>query len=157
MAEIFLTADGYKELEEKLNLLKSVKRAEISEKIRIAREFGDISENAEYDSAKDEQALIEGEILEIEAKLTSAKIIADVVDTKVVSLGTKITVENQATKEKLVYQIVGTSETDPFSGRISNESPIGAGLLGKKINQVAEIALPNKKKISLKVLSIKKG
>lgn len=155
MAEFFLTQDGYNELEEKLNYLKTVRRAEVSQKISEARELGDISENAEYDAAKDEQAFVEGEILEIENKLVNAVII-DVTDTKAVTVGSKVAVE-LATKEKKVYTIVGTTETDPSQGRISNESPIGKALLGKKAGSVVLADLPNKKTMQMKILSIKKG
>lgn len=155
MAEFFLTQDGYRELEEKLAYLKSVRRAEVSQKISEARELGDISENAEYDAAKDEQAFVEGEILEIETKLANAVII-DVTDTKAVTIGSKVTVETSA-KEKRVYTIVGTTETDPFQGRISNESPIGKALLGKKTGVTVKVDLPQKKSITLKIISIKKG
>lgn len=156
MAEIFLTQEGYRELEEKLKYLKSVRRAEVSQKISEARELGDISENAEYDAAKDEQAFVEGEILEIEAKLANATII-DVTDTKAVTVGSKVTVEVVSTKEKKSYTIVGTSETDPFQGRISNESPIGKALLGKKTGASVKVDLPQKKTLMLKIVSIKKG
>ncbi len=155
MAEFFLTQDGYRELEEKLAYLKSVRRAEVSQKISEARELGDISENAEYDAAKDEQAFVEGEILEIETKIANAVII-DVTDTKAVTIGSKVTVETSA-KEKRVYTIVGTTETDPFQGRISNESPIGKALLGKKTGVTVKVDLPQKKSITLKIISIKKG
>ena len=156
MAEFFLTQDGYRELEEKLKYLKSVKRAEVSQKISEARELGDISENAEYDAAKDEQAFVEGEILEIETKLANAVII-DVTDTKAVTIGSKVTVETAVTKEKKVYTIVGTTETDPFQGRISNESPIGKALLGKKTGASVKVDLPQKKTLMLKIVSIKNG
>lgn len=157
MEDIFLTAEGYKELEEKLKFLKTVRRAEVSQKISEARSLGDISENAEYDAAKDEQAFVEGEIMEIEAKLAGAKIISDVTDTKRVSLGSKVVVENLSTKESKDYQIVGTTEADPFSGRISNESPIGKALLGHRVGQTVTVELPNKKTMQMKITSIKKG
>ncbi|MDD4832432.1 MAG: transcription elongation factor GreA [Clostridia bacterium] len=156
MAEYFLTQEGFNELEEKLNYLKSVRRTEVSQKISEARDLGDISENAEYDAAKDEQAFVEGEILEIETKLANAVII-DVTDTKAVTIGSKVTVEIASTKEKKVYTIVGTSETDPSAGRISNESPIGKSLIGKKAGSPVVVELPNRKTMQMKILSIKKG
>lgn len=131
MSEVFLTQQGYSELEAKLAHLKSVKRTEVSEKIKIAREFGDISENAEYDAAKDEQAMIEGLIIEIEAKLAQAKIIDEVIDVSVVAIGSTVRLKNVDTKAVMTYQIVGTTEADPFNNRISNESPIGKAVLGQ--------------------------
>lgn len=111
MQEVFLTAQGYKELEERLEYLKTVRRHEVSEKIKIAREFGDISENAEYDSAKDEQAMVEGEILEIENKLHVAKIIdEDSASGQVVRLGSTVTFLNVSNDTRMTYQIVGTTE-----------------------------------------------
>ncbi|MDD3831450.1 MAG: transcription elongation factor GreA [Clostridia bacterium] len=161
MAEVFMTTEGYKELEDRLNELKTVKRQEISNKISEARGFGDISENAEYDAAKDEQALVEGQILEIEAKLREAVIISEAdSDTSVVKVGFTVQVSDQTTKRKMSYQIVGITEVDPFANvpRISNESPLGSALLGKKLGQEVEILLPpdskNKKKI--KILNITK-
>ncbi len=115
MQEVFLTAQGYKELEERLEYLKTVRRHEVSEKIKIAREFGDISENAEYDSAKDEQAMVEGEILEIENKLHVAKIIdEDSASGQVVRLGSTVTFLNVSNDSRMTYQIVGTTEARSF-------------------------------------------
>lgn len=130
MSEVFLTQQGYAELETKLAHLKSVKRTEVSEKIKVAREFGDISENAEYDAAKDEQAMIEGLIIEIEAKLAQAKIIEEIVDVSRVSIGSTVKLRNLETNAVMTYQIVGTTEADPFNNRISNESPVGKAVLG---------------------------
>lgn len=154
MDDIFLTQEGYDKLTERLNYLKTVKRQEVSEKIKLAREFGDISENAEYEAAKDEQGMVEGEILEIEVKLRTAKIIADVIDTSIVSIGSKVSVENLTKHTKCKYEIVGTTEADPFKFRISNESPIGKALIGAKKGAKVEVELPNKSTIILKVEKI---
>lgn len=154
MQNIFLTPAGKKELEEKLNNLKTVRRQEISEKIKTARGFGDISENAEYDAAKDEQAMVEGEILDIENKLRTAVIINEVTDTSKVSIGSKVKLLNIKTNASLTYQIVGITESDPFNNRISNESPIGKGALGRTKNETFEIMTPNKEKIKFKILEI---
>ena len=120
--EVYLTAEGKKELEERLKYLKTVSRAEVTEKIKVARDFGDLSENAEYDAAKAEQSQLEGEIIEIEAKLKNAIIIEDGARHNEVKLGSTIVVEDVSGKQKS-YQIVGTTESDPYANpaRISNE------------------------------------
>ncbi len=141
--EVYLTAEGKKELEERLKYLKTVRRAEISEKIKVARDFGDLSENAEYDAAKAEQSQAEGEILEIESKLKNAKIIEDSVSRRnEVKLGSIVTLEGEGKVRQ--YQIVGTTEADPFVKpiRISNESPIGMAVVGKKKGDTVSVTLP---------------
>lgn len=141
--EVYLTAEGKKELEERLKYLKTVRRAEISEKIKVARDFGDLSENAEYDAAKAEQSQAEGEILEIESKLKNAKIIEDSVSRRnEVKLGSVVTLEGEGKVRQ--YQIVGTTEADPFVKpiRISNESPIGMAVVGKKKGDTVSVILP---------------
>lgn len=147
MAEVQLTEAGRKELEKRLEYLKSVRRAEIAEEIKTARGFGDLSENAEYDAARKAQAEMEGEIAEIEAQLRLAKIIhettvtcAEIVDGKA-----------QASK---TYTIVGTAEADFAKGRISDESPVGAALIKAEKDQTVEVRLPNGKTKYLKVLKI---
>ena len=137
--EVILTKQGFEELEQRLHILKTEKRQEISQIISEARAQGDLSENAEYDAAKDEQARIEREILDIEEKLRNVKIIDTVADTSVVSLGSEVTIYNFKTEKELKYRIVGTTESDPFSGKISNESPVGKALLGKKLGQTVEV------------------
>lgn len=141
MAEVILTKEGKKQLESRLEELKSITRKEVSERIKEARSFGDISENAEYDAAKEEQAKVEGEIAEIEAKLRLATIIEDV-DTSVVSVGCTVTLLDLSDNSDLILTIVGTAESDPFNNKISNESPIGKGLLGRKKNEKVEIRVP---------------
>ena len=141
--EVILTKEGKEELEKRLEFLKVVKRAEITERIKTAREFGDLSENAEYDAAKNEQAMIEGEILEIENKLKYAVIIKDsAVKKGTVSLGSKVDFIDDETGEQFTYEIVGTTEADVELGRISNESPIGNALLGKKANDNVKVVVP---------------
>jgi len=152
MVEVILTKEGKKQLEERLEELKNKKRREVAERIKEAREFGDISENAEYDAAKEEQAKVEGEINEIEAKLRLATVIDDV-DTSVVSVGCTVTLRDANDNEKILT-IVGTAEADPFKGRISNESPIGRGLIGHKTGARVEITVPNGKQI-YKIVKIK--
>ncbi len=139
--EVILTKEGKEELEKKLEYLKVVKRAEITERIKTAREFGDLSENAEYDAAKNEQAMIEGEILEIETKLKHAVIIKESDKKDSVSLGSKVdfVVDDG---EEYSYEIVGTTEADVELGRISNESPIGNALLGRKAGEQVTVKAP---------------
>ncbi len=140
--EVILTKEGKEELEKRLEYLKVTKRAEITERIKTAREFGDLSENAEYDAAKNEQAMIEGEILEIENKLKYAVIIKDGAKKGTVSLGSKVDFVDEETKELLTYEIVGTTEADVELGRISNESPIGNALLGHKAGDTVNVVVP---------------
>ncbi len=155
--EIFLTKEGYKQLQEKLDYLKSEKREEISNKINVARSFGDLSENAEYDAAKEEQAQIEAEIINIENKLRNAKIInKNKIDTSVVSVGCKVKLKDLDFDDEFVYQIVGATESDPTKGIISNESPVGKSLLGRKVGEKVNIILPqnNNATIRLEILDI---
>ena len=140
--EVILTKEGKEELEKRLEYLKLEKRAEITERIKTAREFGDLSENAEYDAAKNEQAMIEGEILEIEEKLKYAVIIKDGEKKGTVSLGSKVDFTDDDTGETYTYEIVGTTEADVEQGRISNESPIGNALLGKKAKDTVNVVVP---------------
>ena len=141
--EVILTKEGKEELEKRLEFLKVVKRAEITERIKTAREFGDLSENAEYDAAKNEQAMIEGEILEIENKLKYAVIIKDSQIKKgIISLGSKVDFIEDESGEISTYEIVGTTEADVELGRISNESPIGNALLGRKAGDKINVVVP---------------
>ena len=139
--EVILTKEGKEELEKRLEYLKVTKRAEITERIKTAREFGDLSENAEYDAAKNEQAMIEGEILEIENKLKYAVIIKES-KKGTVSLGSKVDFLESESGELLTYEIVGTTEADVESGRISNESPVGNALLGRKVGEEITVKVP---------------
>ncbi len=142
--EVLLTKEGKEELEKRLEYLKVEKRAEITERIKTAREFGDLSENAEYDAAKNEQAMIEGEIIEIETKLKYAVIIKDSdVKKGQVSLGSKVDFVDNATGESFSYEIVGTTESEVEMGRISNESPIGNALLGHKAGDSINVTVPS--------------
>lgn len=142
--EVILTKEGKEELEKRLEYLKLQKRAEITERIKTAREFGDLSENAEYDAAKNEQAMIEGEILEIENKLKYAVIIKDDQAKKgTVSLGSKVDFIEEGEDGVQTYEIVGTTEADVEAGRISNESPIGNALLGRKAGETIRVTVPS--------------
>ena len=151
-----LTESGLKKLQEQLDYLISVRRNEISEQIAIARGFGDLSENAEYDEAKKEQAKVEEEINRLQATIRTATVVADdEITTERVSIGTIVRVKDLDKNETYEYAIVGANEADPAADKISNESPVGAGLLGAKRNQTVSISIPAGV-IRFKVLSIKK-
>lgn len=140
--EVILTKEGYAELEERLRILKTEKRQENVRAIAEARAQGDLSENAEYDAAKNEQAVIEGEITTIEEQLRNAKIIDKAEDTSTVSLGGAVKIYNFKTNKELTYRIVGTTESDPFNNKISNESPVGRALLGKRAGDLVNVTTP---------------
>lgn len=143
MAEVRLTKEGVEKYEQRLEYLKTTGRTEIAEQIQIARSFGDLSENAEYDAAKLEQARMEYEIVEIEAMLRNVVIIDEEnINTEVVNVGNTIRVLNKALNKELTFQIVGSAEANPRENRISNESPVGAGLLGHKLGEVVTINTP---------------
>ncbi len=136
---VLLTADGLKKLQEKLDYLKSVKRLEVADRLKAAIALGDLSENSEYDDAKNEQAFLEGEIAELEEKIRHAKIIEDSADSNVVSMGSKIVLKDLEFEETDEYQLVGSTEADPDEGKISNESPVGAAIIGKTVGEVVEV------------------
>lgn len=139
----FMTEEGYQKTVERLNFLKTTKRQEVANKIAEARSYGDLSENSEYDIAREEQATVEAEIFDLENKLKSAVIIdPKKINTNKVGVGCKVTITNVKTKQTLEYTIVGDTDSDPLNGLISNVSPIGAGLMGKKVNEIAVIKTP---------------
>ncbi len=141
--EVILTPDGLKKLEEELEQLKSVKRREVAERIKIAISYGDISENSEYEDAKNEQAFIEGRIITLEKMLRNAKIINnDEVDVNTVSVGSTVNVRDLEFRDEMEYKIVGSAESDPLQHKISNESPLGKALLGKKKGDMVEVTAP---------------
>lgn len=139
--EVFLTVEGLKNLEQELDYLKSVKRREVAERIKQAIEFGDISENSEYDDAKNEQAFIEGKIMELEKKLRNARIIEEV-NTDKVSLGSTVVIKDLEFGDIFEYTIVGSTEADPSANKISNESPVGEALIGKTVGSIIEVNVP---------------
>ncbi len=141
MEEIYLTVEGKKQLEEKLEYYKTVRRPEVIKKIGLAREFGDLSENSEYDAAKEEQSMIESEIDEMEAKIRTCKLIKKV-DTSKVNIGCKVVLDDLTWNEEVEYKIVGTTESNPLLGLISNSSPVGSALLGKVIGDRVEVTTP---------------
>jgi transcription elongation factor GreA len=141
---IYLTEEGLKKLKEELNHLKTVERPGISRQIAEARDKGDLSENAEYDAAKDAQGMLELRISKLEDELSNARILDESkIDTSKVSVLSKVKIKNLANKQELAYTLVAEKEADLKSGKLSVTSPIGKGLLGKKAGEVAEIAVPN--------------
>jgi transcription elongation factor GreA len=153
--ETLVTEEGYQKLQEELEHLVNVKRAEVAERIKIAREYGDISENAEYDDAKNEQAKVESRILQIEERLRNATIVSET-DNKTVGVGNKVIVVDQKSGEEETYIIVGSTEADPMENKVSNESPIGKGLFGRKKGDKVEIAVPSGK-LKWEIKSIRKA
>ena len=138
-----LTEEGLKKLEAQLDYLISVRRNEVSEQIAVARGFGDLSENAEYDEAKKEQAKVEEEIVRLTNPIRTAVVVADSdISTEKVSVGTTVRVKDVDTGDEDEYAIVGANESDPYENKISNESPVGAGLLGAKKGQIVTIEIP---------------
>ena len=154
--EYLLTQEGYDKLEEQLEDLKTNKRNEIAERIKVALGFGDLSENSEYDEAKNAQAQNEAKIAELETKIKYAKIIDESeIDTETVQVGNIVKVHDMEFDEDIEYTIVGSTEVDLAHNKISNESPIGSALLGKKVKNIVEVQAPVGV-IKLKILSIKK-
>ena len=138
-----MTREGFEGLEAELDNLKLVKRAEIVERIKIARSYGDLSENSEYEAAKDEQAFVEGRIATVETMIRNAEIVDNAgVKRNEVALGKTVTFTEIGEKDSETYKIVGSAEADPFNGKISNESPIAAALIGKKTGDEVIIPLP---------------
>ena len=139
---VLLTEEGYQKLEEELKYLKGTKKMEVAERIKVAREFGDISENSEYDEAKNEQALLEAKIAEMEIMLNSAKIV-DKVSTTKVGIGVTVTLYDYEFDENVEYHIVPATEVDVIAGKISVESPVGKALFGKKKGEEVEVEIPD--------------
>jgi transcription elongation factor GreA len=150
----YLTRDGLAKLKEELELYRTVKRQEVAERIQLANAIGGTVDNAEYDEAKKEQAFIEGHIMDLENIINTASIIENAKGpVGVVKVGSKVTVLNQARDKKEKFHIVGSPEADPAAGRISNVSPIGKAILGKRVGQVAEVKVPAGV-LKLKILEI---
>ena len=151
--EVVLTREGFEKLKAEIEDLSTVRRREVAERIKEAREFGDISENSEYDDAKNEQAMLEAKIAQLEERLRDATVIdADDVSTDVVALGSMVTIETPA--GKATYQLVGSAEADPDENRLSNESPIGRAILGRKKGDMVDVVTPGGN-IKVKIVTIK--
>lgn len=149
-----MTQEGFEKLERELEELKTVKRPEVVEKIKVARSFGDLSENSEYDAAKDEQGFIEQDIQRIEHMLRNALIIEDTGDNNVVKIGKTVTFVELPGDEEESYQIVGSAESDAFNGKISNESPMAKALIGKGLDDEVRVPLPNGGEMNVKIVNI---
>ncbi len=153
---IKVTDDGLQQLQEELEYLKTEGRSDIAEKIKVARGYGDLSENSEYDDAKNEQAKIEARIVELEAMLKNVEIIQDIKGaTKTVVVGAKVKVYDEEFDEELTYHIVGSTEADPMNNKISDESPVGKALLGHKVDDIVMVEAPAGE-IKLKIVKISK-
>ncbi|MEW9096696.1 MAG: transcription elongation factor GreA [Clostridiaceae bacterium] len=139
-----MTYEGVKKLEDELEYLKTVKRKEITEKIKVALSFGDLSENSEYDEAKNEQAFVEGRIMQLENMLKNASIVDESeIPADTVSVGTIVKVKDYEFDEEVEFFMVGSAEADPMENKISNESPVGKALIGKRVGETVEVAIPD--------------
>ena len=155
MKEVILTAEGYKKLQQEIDLLRGDKRREVAERIRIAREFGDIAENAEYDDAKNEQAMLEHKIAQLEDRLLTARVITKKEISKdMVSVGSKVRLRDMAANKTFEYHIVGSAEANPAENKLSNESPVGKAILGHKKGDVVEVTAP-RGALKFKIMEIK--
>jgi transcription elongation factor GreA len=153
--DVVLTPEGFQKLKAEIEELRTTKRREVAERIKEAREFGDISENAEYDHAKNEQAMLEARIAQLEEKLRNASVIDErTIDTGVVSVGSKVRVKDQKSGQSMAYQIVGSAEADPTENKLSNESPVGSALLGHKRGDVVTVSVPRGPNRKLKITKI---
>jgi transcription elongation factor GreA len=141
--EVILTQEGLNQLQDELNHLSTVKREDVAERIKQAREFGDISENSEYDDAKNEQAMLEHRISTLQEKLRRARVIKDSeIDTDKVSIGSTITLRDLDKGDIRIYTVVGSAEADPTNGKLSNESPVGQAILGKRAGESVTVPVP---------------
>jgi transcription elongation factor GreA len=156
--DVILTPQGLEKLKDEIEYLSTTKRREVAERIKEAREFGDISENSEYDDAKNEQAMLESRIASLEDKLRSASVIdASELSADVVRVGTVVHVRDAGSGKELAYTIVGSTEANPSQNRLSNESPVGKGLLGRRKGDTVKVALPSGKQRELTVTNIEVG
>ena len=152
--EIALTAEGQAKLEDELRHLETTRRREVGARIKEAKEFGDISENSEYDDAKNEQAWVESRIIEVNQILAHATIISAPKKNDKVSLGSKVELKHGDDGDTTIYRIVGSAEADPADNKISNESPVGQAVIGRKKGDIVAVALPSGKTIKYTVVSI---
>ncbi len=156
MKDVILTPEGYKQLKGELDRLRTDKRREIAERIAAAREFGEIAENAEYDDAKNEQMMLEHRIAQLEDRLASAHVInVKDVDTSTVSIGSVVRLRDLDAKETIEYFIVGSAEANPVERKLSNESPVGRAIIGRKKGETVEVITPRGKKAKFKIMEIK--
>jgi transcription elongation factor GreA len=155
LKEVILTAEGYEKLKQEIEYLQNDKRREVADRIRTARDFGDIAENAEYDDAKNEQAMLEARIAKLEEQLSAARVIgADEITSDVVSIGSRVKLKDVDANETVEYHIVGSAEANPAERKLSNESPVGKAILGRKKGETVEVAAP-RGSLKSKILDIK--
>ena len=155
MKEVILTPEGFKKLKEEIEYLSTAKRREVADRIRVAREFGDIAENAEYDDAKNEQALLEHRIAVLEERMRAARVIEKKEISKdVVSIGSHVKLRDMDAKQTVEYHIVGSAEANPAEHKLSNESPVGKAIIGKKKGEVVDVVAP-RGALKFKILDIK--
>ena len=155
MKEVILTKEGYEKLKQEIVFLQNDKRREVADRIRVAREFGDIAENAEYDDAKNEQALLEARIAKLEEQLSAARVIEKRdITSDVVSIGSRVKLKDMDDNKTVEYHIVGSAEANPAEQKLSNESPVGKAILGRKKGEVVEVAAP-RGSLKYKILDIK--
>ena len=155
MKEVILTREGYEKLKEEIEYLKGDKRREIADRIRIAREFGDIAENAEYDDAKNEQAHLEARIAILEERLKNARVVTKKeIKSGEVSIGTKVRLKDMGANETVEYHIVGSAEANPAEHKLSNESPVGKAIIGRKKGETVEVSAP-RGALKYKIMDIK--
>ncbi|TMM01008.1 MAG: transcription elongation factor GreA [Actinobacteria bacterium] len=155
MKEVILTPDGYKKLQQEIQYLSTEKRRDIAERIRVAREFGDIAENAEYDSAKNEQAHLEARIAVLEERLKNARVVTrKEIKSGEVSVGTKVRLRDVKANKTVEYHIVGSAEANPAENKLSNESPVGKAIMGRKKGETVEVAAP-RGTLKFKIMDIK--
>jgi transcription elongation factor GreA len=156
LKDVILTPAGYEALKGELDVLRTERRREIAERIRTAREFGDIAENAEYDDAKNEQAMLEHKIAQLEDRLAHARVIdTDDVDTSVVSVGSVVRLRDVDAKQTVEYHIVGSAEANPAEQKLSNESPVGKAIMGRKKGETVEVTTPRGSVVKFKIMEIK--
>ena len=155
LKEVILTPEGYEKLKQEIDLLRGDKRREVAERIRVAREFGDIAENAEYDDAKNEQAMLEHKIAQLEDRLLTARVITKKEISKdTVSIGSRVRLRDVAAKQTFEYHIVGSAEANPAENKLSNESPVGKAIMGHKKGETVEVTAP-RGSLKFKILEIK--
>jgi transcription elongation factor GreA len=153
--DVILTPEGYENLKQELDVLRTDRRREIADRIRVARAFGDIAENAEYDDAKNEQAMLEHKIAQLEERLLDARVInARDIDTSVVSIGSVVRLRDVDAKATVEYHIVGSAEANPDENKLSNESPVGKAIMGRKKGETVEVAAP-RGTLKFKIMDIK--
>ncbi|HKU58094.1 MAG TPA: transcription elongation factor GreA [Gaiellaceae bacterium] len=155
MKEVILTAEGYEKLKKEIDHLRGDKRREVAERIRVAREFGDIAENAEYDDAKNEQAMLEHRIAQLEERLLSARVITKrEISKDTVSVGSHVRLRDMQVNKTIEYHIVGSAEANPAENKLSNESPVGKAIMGRKKGEIVEVAAP-RGALKFKIMEIK--